>query len=192
MKKIISLLILPFLASCSIIFGGDYEQPKYEVLKEVEGGIELRQYDEFIVAKTVVTGDRDDASNKAFKLLAGYIFGDNKQETEMSMTAPVLLEKQTDQLWVMSFMMPSKFRIDTLPTPKDNKIIFEVFENKKLAVITFSGRWTQENFNKKANELLDFIKEENLNLNSREINAFYNPPFTLPWFRRNEIMFEVE
>lgn len=192
MKKFISFLALPFLASCSLIFGGDYEQPKYKVLKEGESGIELRQYDEFIVAKTVVEGDRDEAPNKAFKVLAGYIFGDNKQKTEMSMTAPVLLEKQTDQLWVMSFMMPSKFKIDELPTPKDNKIFFEIFENKKLAAISFSGRWTQENFNENANKLLDFIKQENLNLNSREINAFYNSPFTLPWFRRNEIMFEVE
>jgi hypothetical protein len=190
MKKLVTILSTLLLSACNLFSSENYEQPEYKVLKS-EGNIEIREYKKFIVAETVVEGTRKTAPNKAFRVLAEYIFGGNKNSQKIPMTAPVLIEKETDKLWSMKFMMPKKFVMNELPLPNTDKIIFKEVNNRQIAAITFSGRWTKDNFQENADELLNYIKKHDYKINSREINAFYNDPFTLPWNRRNEIMFEI-
>lgn len=166
------------------------EEPKYSVIQKLEK-IEIRNYEPFLVAETLVVGDRQTSGREGFKILAGYIFGQNKRGETISMTAPVIQEEKPS-LWAIQFMMPTKYNKDTLPTPKSTKVQFKTVPSKKMAAITYSGRWTDSNYQ----EHLDILKQElekaHLKSKGEPLWARYNSPMT-PWFlRKNEILIEVE
>ncbi|MDX1949515.1 MAG: heme-binding protein [Rickettsiales bacterium] len=204
-KTIISLLaFIPFLTGCINAFGG-YESPKYNVLEKSDN-IELREYKKYIVAEVTLDNSSEDKSNDAFKILANYIFGGNKKASNIamtspveieqnegeniSMTAPVEIEKESKKT-IMRFSMPSKYSLKTIPKPEDEIIkIYEV-EGYKAAVIRFSWFFNEKNFLEKKKVLENFIKEKNLTAISEPIKAYYNPPFTLPFLKRNEIIIKV-
>ena len=110
---------------------------------------------------------------------------------KIAMTAPVTQTGNGDE-WKMQFMMPSQWTLETLPKPLDERVKFVEMPAKKFAVITFSGFWNEKTFKKQQQKLLDFITSNKLETIGQPIKAFYNPPWTLPFLRRNEILIEIK
>jgi hypothetical protein len=166
------------------------ENPEYTIIVSHDQ-IELRDYNEFIVAQVLVKEDFKTARSVGFKFLAHYIFGDNIEHLKIAMTAPVMEQKQ-ENAWNIKFMMPSIYSLNELPKPLNNKIKLLEIPQKIFVVIRFSGLASDSNIARNLAKLKDFISEQNLEPLSNEIYAFYNPPWTLPSLRRNEIMIEIE
>ena len=181
-----------------------YEEPAYSVI-EREGDFELRQYESYLIAATIVEGTFDEVGNEGFRWLFKYIDGENKSSQSISMTAPVTQEAQPEKIqmtapvsqektgdkWQISFMMPSKYSIENLPVPLDSRVLIQEVPGRLTAAITYSGTWSRERYEKHKALLMDIIKKRNLNITGTPIYARYNPPFT-PWFlRRNEILIPV-
>ena len=202
------LLVLLVGVGALIAFLGDddvaYESPNYRVTEALEG-VEIREYDPYVVAETDVDGSIEDAGNQGFRILAKYIFGDNQAKTKVAMTAPVSQEKTTPgsekiamtapvtqervgEQFTIQFMMPSKYTLDTLPTPNDTRIRFREVEGKRLAAIRYSGRWTERNYEEHLDELVATLRRNGYEPIGEPVWARYDPPFK-PWFmRRNEIL----
>jgi hypothetical protein len=166
------------------------ENPEYTII-ESHDQIEIRDYNEFIVAQVLVKEDFKTARSVGFKFLAHYIFGNNIEHLKIAMTAPVMQQKQ-ENAWNIIFMMPSIYSFDALPKPFNNKIKLLEIPHKIFVVIRFSGLASDSNIEKNLVKLKSFISEQNLKPVSNEIYAFYSPPWTLPFMRRNEIMVEIE
>ena len=166
------------------------EEPKYTVLKQTED-FELRRYDEQLVAQTWVTGDQDAASRAGFKILADYIFGNNSAANgkirKISMTAPVSIQ-QTKDKWRVQFTMPSRYTLQTLPKPNNPNIEIVEVPAQTYGVIKFSGSAGTEKVAAKTKELQSWMQAQNLTITGKPELARYNPPWTLPFLRRNEIM----
>ena len=191
------------LACLSGTIMSQVEQPKYTVL-ESEGEIEVRQYEPMIVAEVEVRGERMKALNQGFRLIADYIFGNNlsakkvamtapvTQETgeKIAMTAPVTQDGKGDS-WKVRFVMPADYTLETLPKPKNQDIRLIAVPARKAVVIRFSGYNTERNINSHRETLMKYIVDRHLSVVGAPTTAFYNPPWTLPFLRRNEIMFEL-
>ena len=184
------------------------EEPEFTVLFQEEN-LEIREYEPRIIAHVKANGDFDDASSKGFKMLADFIFGNNTinntsqkismtapvsasiSSKKISMTAPVIAENNNNE-WSIAFVMPKEFTIATLPVPNNQNIKITALPKEKFAVVVFSGLVRESSYNKKANLLIEFIKKKRLTpLSSIQI-ARYNPPWTLPFFRRNELMVKID
>jgi effector-binding domain-containing protein len=185
------------------------EEPKYEILKESDD-IQIRQYEPYLVAETVITGDFEDAGNMAFSRLFGYIDGENIRQESIEMTAPVTQEQSQSEgqeiemtapvqqvsgdsgKFAVSFVMPSRFTLETLPKPKDERVILREIPAKKVAVIEYSGTWSEDNYKEHEALLYQYLEENNYKIISDPMWARYDAPF-VPWFmRRNEIMVEIK
>ena len=193
--------------SCSLIGKGSEEQPSYTVIAE-HGNKEIRKYNSYIVAKTTITGSFKNAQGQGFRILAGYIFGKNKSKQKISMTAPVVqkhdsekismtapvvISQEENKIWTMTFSMPSKFTLETLPVPTDERVKIEKIEEKIIAAIRFSGVWDETIFKKNADELKAWLKDDQkYEVASEPMFAGYNPPWTSPFLRRNEILIELK
>ena len=160
------------------------EEPDYEVLS-VNGNVEFRRYEPYIIAEASVPGEASD--RRAFRLLAGYIFGNNDQDEKMAMTAPV--ETRGDEY---AFVMEKKYSMDTLPRPDDKRIQLRTKPARIVAVRRFSGRWTDGNFARHRQALLDDLAALGIEVTGEPELARYNGPLT-PWFlRRNEFIVPVD
>lgn len=179
------------------------EQAKYTVV-ESRGTIELRDYASMIIAEVEVTGRRKEAINQGFRLIADYIFGNNKSNAKVAMTAPVVQEQREKiamtapvsqqaegDNWKVHFVMPSSYNIETLPKPNNPLVKIKAIEGKRFAAIRFSGIAGEENLKRNTEELQKFIANNGLKSQSVPTYAFFNPPWTLPFLRRNEVMIEV-
>ena len=183
------------------------EEPKYTVLKTYEN-FEIRNYDSYLVAEVDIVGSYNETGNEAFRILAGYIFGDNQSSMKMNMTAPVesevypssekmnmtapVFSNENINGYTYRFVMESKYTKETLPVPNNSKIRITEIEDRVMAVISFSGRWSQKNFKKHEQILSKNLTDRGIGAVSEAIYARYNAPFT-PWFlRRNEIMYEID
>jgi hypothetical protein len=181
------------------------EKLKYTII-EKEQNFELRQYDPHIVAETFVDGDFDDVGNEGFRRLAGYIFGKNRQKNKIAMTAPVNQEvssekiamtapvnqEVTDGKWRITFVMPSKYTLETLPEPLDSRVVLKEMPGRLFAALKYSGTWSQERYEKKKIQLETLIRQRGLQSVGEPIFARYDPPFK-PWFlRRNEVLIPIE
>ena len=179
------------------------EHPKYALIAR-SGNIEIRDYAPMIAAETEVTGERRDAISKGFRLIADYIFGNNAAAQKVSMTAPVT-QQGTEQIamtapvtqrgegkrWHVRFIMPSKYTMETLPKPNNPSVQLKEIPERRFAAIRFSGMGGKESLEYYTKELDDFLSAKDLRPLSPPIYAFYNPPWTLPFLRRNEVMIEV-
>ena len=180
------------------------EKPDYKVIQS-EQNIELRQYEPMIIAEVEVDGNREDAIREGFRLLADYIFGNNTVQQVISMTAPVqqkenqkiamtapVQQQSMGKSWRMSFVMPSKYKLDSLPVPNNNRVRLKEILTKKFVVIEFSGTNSNENVTKHENQLMNYIEANQINIIGSPKYAFYNAPWTLPFLRRNEVMIEIK
>ena len=177
------------------------EEPKYTVIESAKP-FELRQYESMIVAEAYVDGDMSDAGGKGFSLIAGYIFGKNQSKTKLiddqpgsekiAMTAPVTMEaeKKNPNQWRMFFVMPSQYTLASLPTPISPEVKLIEITPQKKAVITYTGFNSEQKTQEKAQELRVWMKSKNLNPTGEPQLARYNPPWTLPFMRRNEVMLD--
>ena len=185
------------------------EEPNYKVL-ETSGSFELRTYDSMIVAETVVSGSMDEASSAGFRLIAGYIFGDNTSNTggseKISMTAPVTMEPESESRsekismtapvtmsanngkWRVHFVMPSEHTLDTLPKPNNSAVTLREVPGQQVATVRFSGRASKEKTAEKTADLLAWLASKQITPTGKPELARYNPPWTLPFLRRNEVM----
>jgi hypothetical protein len=177
----ITLMLLPNVAM-------SYETAKYEVVKKIDDRVEIRKYDNLITAE-VETTDNDDSS---FLILFRYITGKNIDQKEISMTTPVFIDKKASDKSVMKFVMPSEFKIKDLPTPGDGRIKFKTQRGKEFVAIRFSGFAFDSNFKKREKQLREVVKENKIRIKEPEIWAYYNQPFSLPFLKRNEVLFQIQ
>jgi hypothetical protein len=187
------------------------EEPDYRVI-ETYPAFELRRYAPHLVAETEVSGGFDGVGNRAFRILAGYIFGDNTRREKIDMTAPVSQRPSGDgeviemtapvsqrpasaadagNRYVVSFVMPARYTLDTLPEPEDPRVTLRREPERLMAARRYSGRWTESNYRKQERALLDAIREAGLTAIDTPVYARYNSPFSLWFNRRNEVMVEV-
>jgi hypothetical protein len=177
------------------------EQPVYRVVDQ-QDNLEIRQYDPYIVAETRVEGAFGDAGNEGFMRLLRYITGANQSRTEIGMTAPVEQRAEGEKIamtapvaqvndgaghWV-SFMMPSQFSLETLPQPTDTRIRLRVVPAQTMAVVRYSGFWSETRYRKEEARLREFMAGRGVAAAGEARFARYNPPFTPPFMRRNEIL----
>ena len=186
------------------VIASNVEQARYKVV-ETQGNIEIRDYAPMIVAEVAVTGKREEAIKKGFRMIADYIFGSNTTSTRVSMTAPVI-QQETEKIamtapvmqqpygeeWRVRFVMPAGYSMETLPKPINQAVNLKSMESRRFAVVRFSGFGNDDSLKQKTAELTAFIQKNNMVVISSPIYAFYNPPWTLPFFRRNEIMVEID
>ena len=206
LTNLIFLMVLITNVGCSVFGVRSVEEAHYSV-KFVDDDKEIRGYAPRIIARTTVSGAYKEAQREAFRILADYIFGKNISKQEIAMTAPVTQEAGTDiamtapvtqqkssEGWSMTFAMPSKYKsLDDLPKPVDERI--ELIEKPEglYAAIQFTWLTDEKKNNLKAKELLDWL-EEKAQYKPISIPSYagYDPPWTLPFFRRQEVMVEVE
>jgi len=210
--KTVLMSLIPFFSilqsACSST--DKYETPDYTVLNSFDKEkIEIRQYPSILVAEVTVKGDRDQAANRAFSELFPYISGANISGEDIAMTAPVTQEPAAESsqkiamtvpvtqepagkpdMWEVAFIMPSKFTMETLPKPTNPKIQLRQLPPREFGAIRFSGSTSENHMNEKRQQLRDFLLAENYELGSYQY-AFYDDPFTLPMFRRNEVLYEI-
>jgi len=163
------------------------EEPKFEVIAEFDE-IEIRRYEPYVVAEVDVPDD-----SSGFRKLAGYIFGGNEQGEKMAMTAPVE-SRQSEQQdnTTYSFVMERKYTLETLPTPDDQQIRLLERPARIVAVHRYSGRWTDKNFRKHRDKLLQALEKNNISPAGPAEQARYNSPFTPSFLRRNEVIIPIE
>jgi DNA gyrase inhibitor GyrI len=219
------------------------ESPNYNV-ESNDGNIEIRKYDDYIVAQVDLEADYNSALNKGFRILANYIFGGNHQKSKISMTAPVTGENLSDSekipmtvpvteesineeesekiamtapvteekvsksekikmtapvaaeeieghIYRISFTMPSKYTLESLPIPDDDRIKFKELKNNRAAVIRFSGRAKEKLAEKEIKELKIWLKDKNIKPKSNFIVAQYNNPLVPGFLRKNEIIVQI-
>ena len=162
------------------------EEPVYRVEKAWEAEqIEIRAYAPRAMA---VTGMNED-SDGGFKVLAGYIFGGNAEEEKIAMTAPVQQSMAGEK--EMAFMMPAEYALEDLPAPEDQRVSFREAPAYTAAVIQFSGWASAEKADEKWQQLRGFLISEGIDITGEPTLNQYNPPWTLPFMRRNEIIVPV-
>ncbi len=165
------------------------ETPAYEVISS-QGKIEIRQFGPMFVAEVQVQGERADAISKGFPLLADYIFGNSTTRQNIAMTAPIQ-QQSTKDSWLVNFIMPSEYSIESLPKPKNDRVALKKIPPQQFIVITFSGTSFDENLREHEEELIELIKSKNISVTGTSKYAFYNPPWTPPLMRCNEVMIEI-
>jgi effector-binding domain-containing protein len=180
------------------------EEAPYTVIKS-DDIFELREYAPQILAEIIVDGNREDAGNKAFRPLFRYISGDNRSRGTIAMTAPVSQEKKGEKIsmtapvsqqsvqgkWAVSFTMPASYTMDTLPAPDDSNIKLRQVPARRVAAVRYSGFWSEEKYLLNKDKLEKWIKDNRYTVTGEPVWARYNPPFTLWFLRRNEILIPV-
>ena len=162
------------------------EEPAYTVERAWESEqIEIRRYAPRVMAVTTMQGNDDDG----FRVLAGYIFGGNSTEQKIAMTAPVQQSMAGES--EMAFMMPAEYALEDLPTPDDERVAFEEAPAYTAAVIQFSGWASADKADEHWQRLRQFLIAEQINITGEPTLNQYNPPWTLPFLRRNEIIVPV-
>jgi len=185
-----------------IIVTQNIETPDYTTVVK-EGSFEIRDYPEMIVAQVRRTGTRDKAIREAFDPLADYIFARERGGDGISMTAPVTQEPagkiamtapvtqtQREGEWVVRFIMPAKYAMGELPKPAGD-VTLDTIAGERRAAIRFSGSWDTELFERKTQELREWLSSRGIGPSGPPSYAYYNDPFTPSFLRRNEVMFEI-
>lgn len=186
---LLSIVIFGGLLMWSII-GSKAEHAKYQTLFSTDN-IEIRKYSPMLVAEVKTTGAREEAIKNGFRILADFIFGNNSSSAKVAMTAPVTQQNVRDK-WHVRFMMPKNYTLQSLPQPKNFDIEIKEVPEKIFAIIRFSGVPTKDSLKMKLQHLEDFMSQNKIEKISEPTYAFFNPPWTLPLMRRNEIMIEIK
>ena len=181
---------LTFICIFSTMIPEKYYEPYFEVI-QTDSDIEIRQYSENIIAKTSLRDGDIGQNNSMFRILADYIFGNNLERKQIPMTTPVVTKYNDNNYEMIFFMLDSK-EIKHLPKPLNKNVILEKFSLNKVVAIKFSWWASENNIAKHDRILRKYIDENNLEVISDLIVAQYDPPFTLPNYRRNELMYQIK
>ena len=180
------------------------EEPKYTVVRQYDG-FEIREYAPYLVAEVTVPGPAEEAGNQGFRILAAYIFGKNRGERKISMTAPVaqapaptkiemtapVTQAAASDGYIVQFTMPSEYILETLPEPLDPQVKLKEVPAGRVAVIRYSGTWSERNYKEHLEKLQRGVEAAGLRTTGSPIYSRYNAPF-VPWFmRRNEIWLKL-
>jgi hypothetical protein len=209
MNHILFSLVLFLNLGCTVFGVRSVEELKYDLIHK-DDQFEIRRYPSYIIAKVTVDNS-DKAESEAFRILAGYIFGKNKSQSKIamtvpvietqgkvssekiSMTAPVLMDSGEDGKMTMSFSMPKKYSLADLPEPNDKRVKLATVDEHFVCALVFSGFWGKEKNAKLSEELKTWLKNHpEYRPVSNPFFAGYNPPWTLPFLRRNEILIKLE
>ena len=196
MRRILLLFILTVMPLLSHAI----EEPDFQVTRKFDN-VELRQYAPYVVAEVVLNATAGEAGSQAFPILAGYIFGKNKGEKKLAMTAPVTQTAAPVRLdmtapvtqaavaggMLVQFVLPKGVTLATAPEPIDPRVQLRLVPAGNWAVIRYSGTWSQSNYQEHLDQLKVALETAGVTTQGEPVLARYNPPFT-PWFmRRNEI-----
>jgi SOUL heme-binding protein len=196
------------VAAVVSIFGVNMgtEQPRYDVLDRIGDNIEIRQYGPRVAAETIVdTSKSDNARGDAFRLIAGYIFGANKTQEKVAMTSPVEINSpgtkiamtapvevnSSDNGLGMRFFMPSKYSVEQLPEPSDPRVKLTQVPSATVAVLRFSGSTGDAVVDLRSAYLVSELQSSKWKAAGPTTAFFYNPPWTLPFLRTNEVAIPV-
>jgi hypothetical protein len=203
-RKVFAVLSSLALGACSVFGVRDgTEEPKYDVIGQV-GAVEIRQYGPRIAAETAVAGDEIAARSEGFRRLAGYIFGANTSGAKVAMTAPVAQSSETiamtapvsqdrdaDGRWVVRFFMPAKYTLETLPVPTDQRVRLVPVAAETVAVLRFTGSTGSDAVARQQAQLLATLNGGDWQPGGAALAWFYDPPWTIPSLRRNEVAVPV-
>ena len=169
------------------------ETPEYQLL-EKSGQFEIRMYEPMIIAITNINSNYRESTYTGFRRIANYIFGENDQNMEIAMTAPVISSSpvNNDGIYDVAFVMPKKNSLSNLPEPNYDNIIIKEKNLGKMAVLRFGGWATEEKVIKYQEKLEKILIENRYTITGNFMVAQYNSPWALPPFRRNEIMAPIE
>ncbi|WP_082087239.1 heme-binding protein [Methanococcoides methylutens] len=162
------------------------EQVNYTVIEELGDGVEIRQYEE----NTFISADAG-GSNSGFRILSGYIFGKNEQNTKIAMTAPVISRQEGDVIH-MSFVLPEGYDSKNAPAPLEEGVMIHDVAPRKVVAIKFSGYVTDSKIESHRTILEEKISENGLNTKGEIFLMRYNPPWVPPMLMKNELAVEIE
>ena len=209
MKSLLTLLTSIFVAGCSVVGQSNVETAPYTLLKSDETkNIEVRNYQSMVLVSTSMAGN---SRNSAFRKLFRYIGGENEGATEISMTAPVIMDEKSGSKKgteismtapvfmnentnesLMSFVMPKRFTLATTPKPTNPDLKVSELKDYKVAAIQFSGTLSDSNVEEHTKILTDWITANGFTVAGEAVKAGYNGPLTIPMMRRNEVMIKIE
>lgn len=202
--KLVATVLAGVALGVSCSMASAIEEPRYTVVRQYDG-FEIREYAPYLVAEVVVPGPSEEAGNQGFRILAGYIFGKNKGDRKIAMTAPVaqapapakiemtapVTQAAADGGYVVQFSMPSTYTLETLPEPLDPQVKLKEVPGGRYAVIRYSGTWSERNYTDHREKLERGVEAAGLRTTGSPIYSRYNAPF-VPWFmRRNEIWLKL-
>lgn len=193
---VVALLVLWVVGSYVVM--RNIEEPSYTVL-EKKAGYEIRQYDAYIVAETKVSGTYQETLNQGFRAIADYIFGNNTTKTSIAMTAPVLesssekiamtvpviSQPASEKNSVVSFVLPSKYTLETLPKPNNAAVELREVPARKVAVRRFTWYATEARVEKQKAVLVERLTADGVSMTDLPQVAQYNPPLSFPLTRRD-------
>jgi hypothetical protein len=210
------LILCLLLTACNAAMA--IEEPAYSVVHRYDG-FEVRRYAPYLVAETLVSAAAEDAGNQGFRILAAYIFGQNQGARSIAMTAPVAQSPSTIAMtapvvqtaspaavapaalapaalapaaFAIQFAMPAGWTLATLPRPNDARVTLREIPARTVAVIRYSGTWSQSRYSEQLAMLRQDLAREGLRTHGDPIWARYDAPWK-PWFlRRNEIWLPLD
>ena len=197
------------ISGCSVFGAASVEEAPYQLVSK-DDNFEIRDYAALVVAETRVDASFKDAGNKAFRTLFNYISGENEANTKIAMTAPVIAEasdssssgekiamtapvtyEKEDDVWRYQFVLPKTYTLDNAPRPLNADVTLAETAPRRVAVIRYAWLATDKARQKNANLLLEWVDSQGLKPASTPRWAGYNPPWTLPPFRRNEVLVDI-
>ena len=185
------------------------ETPDYTVEREILDGVEIRQYPEMIMAAVTVEGTKDQASSRAFRKLAGYIFGGNSNDQKIAMTTPVVSKPATmiqysgapvmdktspeaSTTWTQAFILPSEYDMSELPAPQDGDIRIFRTEPYRVASVAFQGPGSPSQYAQAREILAGLLEKEGIAHAPVPEYAGYDAPWVNPRMKRHEVHFRLE
>lgn len=213
LRTLASVIGSTLLAGCSVVgVRSGTEQPKYDVVERIGDSIEVRQYGERVAAQvTVSRGRRSSNENAAFGALAGYIFGKNRAQSSIAMTTPVQTQGTATRgapekiamtspvatstgkdSMTMRFFLPAGYTVESAPVPLNPSVSVVTVEPETIASFRFTGLRSSVNVATHTTKLLDYLEDTQWTPVGAPSAFFYDPPWTVPTLRRNEIVVLVE
>jgi hypothetical protein len=195
-------------SGCSVFGIRSAEEASYIVLND-DGDFQLREYAGLVVVETTVNAEFDEAGSQAFNRLFGYISGENQGSRKIAMTAPVMVSEdapvegqvvdvtkpvivdQNADGWRFAFVLPANYNLDTAPLPTNPNVMLLEIESKKVATLRYSGLLNEPDFRDNTRKLRSWMAINGLESTSLARVAGFDPPWALPFLRRNEVMIDV-
>ena len=221
MKRVLKGFIMVIAGVVVVLLGGwvvvgaasvsGVESPEFEIIRK-SAGYEIRSYGALLIAETVVEGTYRESINQGFGRVANYIFGNNTAEASIAMTTPVLhepveAEPRSEKIamttpvlhepigaegYSLAFVMPSEYTMDTLPKPNRDDVRIREVPARTLAALKFRGYAPERTAERKTRTLLERLERDGVEVIGEPFVAQYDPPWTPPFMRRNEILVEVK
>lgn len=188
------------------------EEPAFTVDLKAEH-YEIRKYSANIVAETKIESEFEDAGNRAFRILASYIFGNNTSKSKIAMAAPVTQKVSNEPIsqptsekvsmtapvsqvkttggYLVQFAMPNQYTLDSVPKPNDLRVKIIQVPECKMAVYKYSGSWSQSRFEDNLKEFKSDLAKDKILTIGEPIFARFNSPYQLWFLRRNEIWLQI-